>query len=235
MRAGPVRAGRHDDEVDADVPGGADRRGDVGRDLGLGAAGAQPLAHPQVHLVDGRAGLGQRRDLRRGLADPQLTQHLPGQPLRGAGKRGAQREDLLGPHPVGQPHRRRRAVEGGDHQGVRVGAVDVVDDADPGGGRGGRLRRRAFQPGHDQGRLALGGQHQAGQPLPRVGVVAGQVAQVGAGGEQQGVQAGGGGGALRGDQPIRRIQLVDSHPVSLTVVWANPISTPIVGKSIDVD
>ena len=216
-------------------PAVADRRGDVGGHLDLGPPGSQPLAHPQVHRVDGRPGLGERRDLRRGLADAQLAQHLAGEPLRGAGQRRAQGEDLLGPHPVGEPDRRRRAVEGGHDKGVRVGAVGVVDDAYAGGRRGDASAAGRSSLGTIERGRALGGQHQAGQPLPRVGVVAGQVAQVGAGGEQQRVQAGGGGGALRGDQPVRRVQLVGSHPVSLTVVWLNPYIGAASQKSTDVD
>lgn len=43
VRARAVRAGGHDDEVDGGVPGRPDRGGEVGGDLPLGAAGAQPL------------------------------------------------------------------------------------------------------------------------------------------------------------------------------------------------
>ena len=93
-------------------PVGPHRGGDVGGHLGLGAAGPQPLAHPGVHGVDGRAGPAQRLDLLGRLAHPQFAQHVTGQALGGAGQRGTQREHLLGPHAVGQADRAGPAERG---------------------------------------------------------------------------------------------------------------------------
>ncbi len=81
VRAGAVRAARHDDEVDTHVALGDDRVGDVLADLALGAAGAQPLRHLGVDPVDRRTGTAQRLDLLRRLAHPQLAQHRAGQQL----------------------------------------------------------------------------------------------------------------------------------------------------------
>ena len=87
-----------------------------------------------MHGVDRRAGPGQRLDLRRRLAHPQRAQHLAGQPLRDTGQGLAQRERLLGPHPVGEAHAAGAAQRPRDER-VRVGAVAVVDDAHPGARR----------------------------------------------------------------------------------------------------
>ncbi len=60
-----------------------DRAGDVGADLALGAARAEPLPHARVHAVDGLAGLAQRGDLVGVLADAQLLDEWPGEHLVG--------------------------------------------------------------------------------------------------------------------------------------------------------
>ena len=236
VRAGAVRPGRDDDEVDGDVPGGADRRGDVGGDLGLGAPGAQPLPHPR--RAPRRSPRRPRRSAATSAGDLRIRSSRSTSPASRCVAPGsaARRPRTCSAHIRSA---RPTAATGPSRAATTSGYGSVPSRwstmRTPGRRCRGRLGGRAFEPGHDEGRLALGGQHQAGQPLPRVGVVAGEVPQVGAGREQQGVQAGGGGRALRGDQPIRRIQLVDSHPASLTVVWANPLLTPVDRKSTDVD
>ena len=64
-----------------------------------------------------------------------------------------------------------------------------------------------LQRGDHEGRGALGRQHQAGQAFLGVGVVPGQVAQVGSGGEEQGVIAGVGGGLVGARDPVGGVKV----------------------------
>ena len=70
VRVGPVRTRPHDDERDLRMPLCDNRFGDVGGDVGFGAARHEELGDPGVHPVDGGAGLAQRVDLRRVLDHP---------------------------------------------------------------------------------------------------------------------------------------------------------------------
>ena len=202
VRAGAVGPGGDDDEVDGDVPGGADRRGDVGGRPRPRCGRAQPLAHPQVHGVDRGAGLGERRDLGRGLTDPQLAQHVAGEPLAAPGSaarrartcsahiRSASPTAATGPSRAATTSGYGSVPSGGRRCARRWPARGTPRRPGvPGWARSGSARPRRAAPGRSA--------------APGVGVVAGQVAQVRAGGEQQRVEAGGGGGAPRGGQPVR--------------------------------
>jgi hypothetical protein len=220
VRAGPVGPARDDHEIGRRVPGLNHRGRDIGAHLRLRAAPPQPLAHPRVYRVDRRAGPAQCGHLRRRLAHPQRGEDLTGQSLVRTRQRRAQGEGVLGPHPVGHAHGAgRRPAQGGHDQRVRVAAVGVVDDLHAGAGGRGRLRGGAFERGHDQRRLAVGRQHQAGEALQGECVVAGQVSQVGTGRDEQRVEAGGGGAAAGRGEPRWRVQVVVDHAASLTVVW----------------
>ena len=95
------------------------------------------------------------------------------------------------------------------HQPVRVLAVGPVQhlEAEP-AERGGQ-RGRPLQLRHHQHRVAGRRQHQAGDPLGAVAGIAGQVAQVGAGADQQRVEAGRRGGGTRPGQPVSEVHGVE--------------------------
>jgi hypothetical protein len=111
------------------------------------------------------------------------------------GRAGTHPQHLLGPHPVGQRHPGRRSQPAGDH-GVRVVGLAPAHHLDVQVADRGREHRRDLEPGREHERRPVGGQDQAGQPLQRQRVVAGQPAQVRAGGHQQSVDPGAGGGLL---------------------------------------
>ena len=110
-----------------------------------------------------------------------------------SGSAAAEPQHLLGPHPVAEPDRRgaapRRLVQQSPTSayGSSVSPQPTMSMPRPAGRRG--HRGRVLEPGHDQRRRAGRRQHQAGQPLERQRVVAGEVAQVGAGRQQQRVDA----------------------------------------------
>ena len=110
--------------------------------------------HPRVHRRRWPAPARRSAvDLGGGLAHPQLAQHLAGEALLGAGQRGAQGEHLLGPHAVAEADRRGpRAPRAAATRAY--GSVPSAWSTMTGTPRGRRPRRRAFQPGHDEGRLA---------------------------------------------------------------------------------
>jgi hypothetical protein len=68
------------------------------------------------------------------------------------------------------------------------------------------LRRFELKPRHHEERVPVGGHRQARQPLELLGVVAGHVAQVGAGREQQDVQAVGADRFGHGSKALARVQ-----------------------------
>jgi hypothetical protein len=193
VRAGAVRARGDDREVHGHVALGQDRRGDVGAHLGLGAPGPQPLLHPGVHPVDGRTRGGQLLDLGRGLDHPQPVDDRAGQ------LQDRTRQCLLHPQGVLGPGARAHGDPGGcstqplgDRGGQDgEGVVRLVPgqhlQPERAGGRGAHHRR--LQPGHDQQGLTAARHDQRRQPLHGVGVVAAQVAQVGARGDDEDVDA----------------------------------------------
>ena len=213
MRLGRVRAGSDDDEVDAGVALRHDGAADIGGGRPLGPSRPQPLRHAGVHPVDRRAGLGQRRDLGRCLADPQPPQCRARQRLAGAGHRVAETEHHHGPHLAGQAHRCRAAQAPGDRL---IGVVGLVPhhQVQVHAAHRGRLGRGQFQPGHHQEGGARRGHREAGQPLGLVRVIPGQVAQIRPGGEQQRVKPGPGRGLGGPLQPARRVQVRRRVPFS---------------------
>ena len=105
VRVGAVRARPDDDERHLRMPFGDNRFGDVGGDVGLGAARHQELRHPGVHPVDGRTRLAQRVDLGAVLDHSQLAQHVGGQHRHHAEHVG-QRQQVQRGHRVGDGSRR---------------------------------------------------------------------------------------------------------------------------------
>jgi hypothetical protein len=165
----------------------------------------QPLGHPPVHPVDRRAGRPQRLDLVRGLALPQRAEHLAGQLLGRVRHRRAQAEHLGRVHVVVQPDPAGRARQLLGHQPVRVLAVGPVEYLQVEAAERGGQRGRPLQPGHHQHGIAVRRQHQAGDPLGAVPRVAGEVAKVGTGADQQCVEAGRRGGGARPDQAVGEV------------------------------
>ncbi len=203
VRRGAVGARAHDHEVDLDVPLGDDRVVDVAAHLGLGAPRPQPVTDSGVHAVDRRARGTQLGDLGRRLAHPQLAQDLPRELLLHTGQRSPEGEHLLRPHVVVQRHRADSARQQLGDQAVGVLGLLPGNDLQPQLLDTGRLGRGPLQARHHQHRrgqrarcalFLVGGQQQAGEPLQRLGVVAGEIAQVGTRRHQQGADTGGGRG-----------------------------------------
>ena len=188
VRRGGVRAGAHDHEVGADVTFGEDGLGDLHPDLAFGLARPQPVGDVGVHPVDRLARLPERGDLGRRLTHPQRRDHLGRQPQARVWQRLRELEDVQRPHPVAQRDQLRAAdLVRDDPERVRELAPGDHVDVQLAGRRG--LGRLQLEAGHDQERVVVGGHRQAGEPLQLLGVVAGHVAQVGPGGEQQDVDA----------------------------------------------
>ena len=122
-----------------------------------------------------------------------------GQVLAHPRQRVPQPEHHQRPHPVRQANPALRHPEPRGDQRVRVVGLVPRDEIQAQAARGRRLRSGQLEPRHDHERPGPGGgragrvrrrrNHQAGEPLKLVRVVAGQVAQVRAGGEQQSGQA----------------------------------------------
>ena len=198
-----------DREVDPDVALGEDRRGDVGAHLGLGAPDPQPLPHPGVHPVDRGTGERQLLDLRRRLHHAQPVDDRARELERRARQRPLDAEGVLGPRagPDADPRRRRPETPGGGAGEQRERVVGLVPgqhlEPEPAGRAG--LDHRRLQAGHDEERLTDPRHGQRGQPLHRVRVVAGEVAQVGAGRQHEQIHPG-----VRGELP-RGVHPVDRH------------------------
>ena len=178
VRVGAVGARPDDDERHLRMTLGDNRFGDVGGDVGLGAAGHQELGHPRVHPVDRGARLAQRVDLGGVLDHPQPAQHVGGQHRHRAEHLG-QRQQVQRGHRVGDrggDRCRRRA-----HR--RPARTDRRRRPNPAPRRpssvtADSLQRRQLHPRHHDRRLAGRGQHQRGQPFEGLRARADQIAQV---------------------------------------------------------
>ena len=125
VRVGGVRAGADDNECHLRMTFGDNGFGDIGGDVGLGAAWDQKVRNSRVHPVDGRAGLAQRVDLALFLDHPQLAQHVGGQ-YRQHPQHTGQWQQVQCRHGIRDGNRRRGAAQGGAHQLVGIVAVDPV-------------------------------------------------------------------------------------------------------------
>ena len=137
-----------------------------------------------------RAGLAQRLDLGRALAHAQLAQHRAGGDLLGAGQRGAEAQRHARAHMRSATPTRATCRAAARRPG-RTGRRSRPRAPSPGRGRppGDACAAGSSSRGTTRNGLARRGQHQAGEPLELDGVVAGDVAQVGAGRQEQGVEA----------------------------------------------
>jgi hypothetical protein len=171
--------------------GVADGLLDVAGQVLLAAPGPAQLAEVPDHPVDGRRHPGQGLDLPGVLAHPQLAGDGRGGRERGPGQGVLEPEQEGAPQPVSHPEappgRPGRGQGAGDqpHRVVGLGPDGHLDlepaQVVPG--------QRGLQGGHDQPGLAVGRQHQHGQPLQGRGPVAGQVLEVGRRPQQQRVDA----------------------------------------------
>ena len=215
VRAGPVRAGADDDEIDGRVAGGADRGVDVGRDL------APPCARRAATDPSRRA--PSRSPLPHGCSAVDLGRRTcasaagPGPRRPGSGRASgsaSRRRRTFSAHMwLSTATERACGTRRGD-QGVGVlGLAPRSRPATPerarAAGERGRLLERRAPPG--RGRRSV--RHdQAGQPLQRHRLVPGQVEQIRARRHQQGVDPLLPGQARRGVQPRGNVcQQVISH------------------------
>ena len=142
----------------------------AGRSLGASrAAATRPSARGR-----GRSPAPARRSASTSSGDLRIRSVRSTAPARlcsASGRAARKPQHLLGPHPVGQPDRADPADPTGD-EGVRVLGLAPAQHLDAQPRDAGRLHGRHLQAGHDQERLAVGRQDQAGQALQREGVVA---------------------------------------------------------------
>ena len=132
------------------------------------AADAASQGRDLVGVLDGPQAAGDRRRRRQRAGQPACRASTKVAQVRSDTASRVRRTDQVG-H---DGHRVLVLAPGPEREDVGV----VVDP--------GRL-----EAGHDQGGLAVGRQHQHGQPLERHGLVAGEPGQVGAQRQQQGVDA----------------------------------------------
>ena len=215
VRRRAVGPRRDDPELGDLVALGEQPLPDLARDVGLGATDQRPAGDRGDHPVGGVGGPPQQLDLVRVLAHPQRAQHRRREREARARQHPLQPEDEGGAQPV--RHGDRRDVGGrrdparpravvatrriGSSVSSQVATVDVA-----GGGRGAGPGRRGLEPRGDQrDRRAVGGRdHEQREPLERHGHVAGEIAQVGAHPDQQGVEPGRAAAAPRAVEPLAR-------------------------------
>ena len=116
VRAGRVRPGGDDGEVDLVVTLGEEPGGDVGGDLRLGAPDEGDLTGVQLRsdAIGSGAGGAQRGDLGVVLDHAQRTDDVDGPPVRRLRQVRQQLDEEARPHLVADRDRRRRAAQAGD-------------------------------------------------------------------------------------------------------------------------
>ena len=169
-------------------------------DLREGAAGGQDLRRPGEGAAGDGAGGGDLLDLRLGLHHPQgahqpavVAEPAPPDPLRQrmpVGERHPQQ--AFAPHRHADPRVGRRPL--GQRRGQQRDAVVGIVGRGPGPHvvDPGRPHQLAPDRGDRRRRLAPGGDHQEpgpGRALPEAGEEAGDPADLGFGGQQEGVEA----------------------------------------------
>ncbi len=198
----PFGPGAHDDEVHGGVAFGDDRVCDIAADLGLGAAGPQPLPHPLVNPVDRLAGASQCVDLVRlacaaeagAVTSPAATWLACGMTSRKRSTCSAHIRSATATVCAGRPIASAMiAAAMTNASSVSSWLTTLHAFASPACDGAG-----CFKPRHQQGRVAERGNEQAGQPLEWHRVVADQVAEVGARRDDQRVDAGCIGGGCGG-------------------------------------
>ena len=135
----------------------------------------------------------QRGDLGGALAHPQLGDRLAGQRQLGRRARSPGGQTRARPACGSPPRAPARPPAAGRRQ-RRRDRRSRPKPAISTGRRPARPARRAAPARDQQERVRLGRHHQAGQPLQRQRLIAGQIAQVGAGRDQQRVHPRVGGG-----------------------------------------
>ena len=183
--AGGVGARRDDGEVHTVVALGAQAAAELGRHLRLGATDELDVARLELggHTIGGRAGPPQGFDLGGVLPGAQRPHHLAP-----PGEHGGRQRVLQVDH---EP--RPRAITDGDavHPADQLGddghrVVGLV----PGAERehvGALHDARRLEPGHHQGGVAVGGEHEHGEPLERHRLVPGEVREVGPHRQEHGI------------------------------------------------
>ena len=196
----PFGPGADDDERGRGVALLDDRRGDVRADLRLGAARLEELAHAGVHAVDRRArGAQLRPPRRRPCASAARVRIGPARVCAASGRASRSPNTCSRGHRVGHREPGRAAGEVADQQ-VRVFAVVPGDDLDAE-----VVQRQAAQPGASRrgttsaggARCPAAGSTRQVEPLVARAVGVEEVAQVGARGDQQQVDAVVGGDVAR--------------------------------------
>ena len=212
VRAGGVRAGPDDHEVHGGVPLGQDGLGDHRPTARSVSPGRSQPGTRRVHPVDGGAGLAQGRDLGRRLADPQ-RRAARARPAPGRAPGSASRN-----FSTDSAHIRSEsptvATGPSKPRPARTGRRSPPRGSSP--GRASRPGRPAPRPAPAAARTArarLGRDGQAGQPLELLGVVADDVPQVRARGQQHGVEPGRAGRLAHLTEAPRGIQFVRRHDI----------------------
>lgn len=156
VRIGAVRARGDDHELDRAVPLLDERCGDVGRDLALGASGAQEAGHAAVHGVDGVAGAAQLGDLGRVLDHAALAQH--GRREFGAGiQTRRQRNHVQCREGIGDAEPRDGSAHRRGHESIRILAVHPVRHGESQRADRGVAHLREFHARHDDRRFPVAG------------------------------------------------------------------------------
>ena len=188
MRAGPIRPGGDDDEIDGGVAFSHDQLGDIAPHLSLRAPRAKKGGHLGVYAIDRVTSPRQGFDLVRRLAHAKRVEHLACEALLDCGHRLPEREYLGRPHVVVDADHMRAAHDvGNEGEGiVRLppcanGDVEVADRTSFGS--------RLLEDGCHEDGICARAHHEAGESLERNRVVTREISQVGAGRHQQGIQA----------------------------------------------
>jgi 5'-3' exonuclease len=187
VRACAMRTGSHDHEIDAHVARLQDERRNVATDLTLGAADSEEAGDLRVHGVDGGPGACQGCNLFIGLAHTQGRQHRAGRTLHSFGHGRPELQDLDSPHVIIKSDPTCARHETG-YEAIGVIGLIPRDDVYAGCGQRRGRSRGALKQRSDQDGLSLGRDHEARESFERDRFVAGQVAQIRARRDEEGVQ-----------------------------------------------
>ena len=170
------------------------------------------------------------------LAHAQLAQDGAGETCSAPGIAAAP-QDLLGPHPVGDTHAGRGAVQRipdvSDGHPERFVRLCVRDDLDDRAGTT-RLGRELFEQWYDEDWFAVRRHGQTGQTFERQGVVADEVAEVRSRRQQQNVDVRPPCRLSRTLQP-RAEHVRSGHPLRLSASARHPRDRALAGHAAELD